>query len=175
MVLGKWFEKHNYLSLSLRKVHFIAQIKRLKNEGILGTQIPHHRRKKGAHMLLAPSQTNALHLYYLWAALLPKDSCGHETADKHTKQASFSSGPDTDYRCHETWNLITSTLSFDAMSCLQSSADTWLRHLCSAGLSGNGNSAIDERVGGTYLGEHIRSLLILIRSYRSKTLLLDMF
>lgn len=55
-----------------------------------------------------------------------------------SKQA-FSSGPDTDYRCHETWNLIASTLSFDAMSCLQSSANTWLWHLCSAGLSGDGN------------------------------------
>lgn len=57
------------------------------------------------------------------------------TQSKH----AFSFGPDADYRCHKTWNLITSTLSFDAMSCLQSSANTWLWHLGSAGLSADGN------------------------------------
>lgn len=54
-------------------------------------------------------------------------------------EQAFSSRPDADYRCYETWNFITSTLSFDAMSCLQSSGNTWLRHLCSAGLPRDSN------------------------------------
>lgn len=91
-------------------------------------------------MLLAPGQTNALRIYYLWAALnFQRTAVDLKQLINTQSQQAFSSGPDTDYRCHETWNLITSTLSFDATSCLQSSANTWLSHLCSSGLSGDGN------------------------------------
>lgn len=78
-------------------------------------------------MLLALGQTNVLRIYYLWAALHFQRTAVDlkQLINTQSKQA-FSSGPDTDYRCHETWNLITSTLSFDAMSCLQSSGNTWL-------------------------------------------------
>lgn len=41
-------------------------------------------------MPLAGGQTNVLFLYYLWGSSRhPKDSCGHETADKDTKQAKL--------------------------------------------------------------------------------------
>lgn len=97
-------------------------------------------KKKGACTLLAPGQTNVLRIYYLWALLYFQRTAVDlkqliNTQSKH----AFSFGPDADYRCHKTWNLITSTLSFDAMSCLQSSANTWLWHLGSAGLSADGN------------------------------------
>ncbi len=119
-----------------RDLHFIAQIKRYKTKEAF-THIPHY--KKRAHMLLAPGQTNALRIYYLWAALyFQRTAVDLKQLINTQSQQAFSSGPDTDYRCHETWNLITSTLSFDAIPCLQSSANTWLWHLCASGLSGEG-------------------------------------
>lgn len=90
-------------------------------------------------MLLAPSQTNPLRIYYLRAALyFQRTAVDLKQLINTQRQQAFSSGPDTDYRCHETWNLITSTLSFDAISRLQFCANTWLRHLCSSGLSRDG-------------------------------------
>ncbi len=91
-------------------------------------------------MLLAPFQTNAPRIYYLWAVLyFQRTAVDLKQLINTQSQQAFSSGPDTDYRCHETWNLITSTLSFDAISSLQSSANTWLWHLRSSGLCRVGN------------------------------------
>lgn len=104
--------------------------------------------KKRAHMLLAHSQTNALRIYSLWAALyFQRTAVDLKQLINTQSQQAFSSGPESDYRCHETWNLITSTLSFDATSCLQSSANTWLWHLFSSGLSGDGNCHLSECLG----------------------------
>lgn len=125
-----------------KNLHFMVnKIKRCKIKKTLAhTYHTTKGKKKGARMLLALGQTNVLRIYYLWAALHFQRTAVDlkQLINTQSKQA-FSSGPDTDYRCHETWNLITSTLSFDAMSCLQSSGNTWLWHLCSAGLSGDGN------------------------------------
>lgn len=78
-------------------------------------------------MLLAPGQTNALRIYYLGAALhFQRTAVDLKQLINTQRQQAFSSGPDADYRCHGTWNLITSTLSFDAIACLQSAANTWL-------------------------------------------------
>lgn len=77
-------------------------------------------------MLLASGQTNVLHIYHLWEALYFQGTAVDLKQLINTqRQQAFSSGPDTDYRCHETRNLITSTLSFDTVSCLQSIANTW--------------------------------------------------
>lgn len=96
--------------------------------------------KKRAHILLASSQANALRIYYLRAALyFQRTAVDLKQLINTQSQQAFSSGPDTDYRCHETGNLITSTLSFDAISRLQFRANTWLWHLCSSGLSRDGN------------------------------------
>lgn len=89
--------------------------------------LAHTYHTKKMAFFLAPSQTNALHVYYLQAALHFQGTAVDLKQLINTQsQQAFSSGPDTDYRCHETWNLITSMLSFDVISHRQSSANTWL-------------------------------------------------
>lgn len=66
-------------------------------------------------MLLAHCQTSALRIYYLLAALyFQRTAVDPKQLINTQRKPAFSSGPDADYRCHETWNLITSTPSFDA-------------------------------------------------------------
>lgn len=121
--------------------------------------------KKRAHTLLAPGQTNAPHIYYLRAALyFQRTAVDLKQLINTQSQQAFSSGPDTDYRCHKTWNLITSTVSFDAISCLQSSANTWLWHLCSSGLSRDGNCHF---VGIIALEVHVWGIRQVTRNYDS--------
>lgn len=79
-------------------------------------------------MLLALGQASALRIYYLRAALTAskRPAVDLKQLINTQIQKAFSSGPDTDYRCHETWSLITSMLSFDVISRLQFTANTWL-------------------------------------------------
>lgn len=117
---------------------FYGTDQKVLSEKNLNACIPHY--KKRAHMLLALSQANALRIYYLRAALyFQRTAVDLKQLINTQSQQAFSSGPDNDYRCHETCNLITSMLSFDAISCLQSRANTWLWHLRSSGLSRHDN------------------------------------
>lgn len=123
-------KKHDYPSMSPTAVRFIAQIKRLKNLGVLGTRCPRHKGQKGTHVPLALGQTNVPSLYYLWAALDILRTAVDMKQLINTQSKAFSSEPDADYRCHQTQALIAHTPSFDATSCLH-----WSRRLRSAGMA----------------------------------------
>lgn len=87
---GAVSEKCSYLSLSPTTAHFTAHIKRQKNPGVRGTRHPRHQRKKGPACAAGSRPDNcAVSLLFMGRSRLPKDSCGHETADKHTKQAKL--------------------------------------------------------------------------------------
>lgn len=106
--------------------------KGIKMENYLAHAI---QKKKGRHVPLAPGQTIVLGLYYLWAVQdFQRTAVDMKQLINTQGKQAFSSGPDADYRCHQTRNLITHTLSFDATSCLQSSTNARRRRLCSAGL-----------------------------------------
>lgn len=94
--------------------------KGIKMENYLAHAI---RKKKGRHVPLARGQTIVPCLYYLWAVLdFQRTAVDMKQLINTQRKPAFSSGPDADYRCHQTRSLIAHTLSFDATSRLQSGA-----------------------------------------------------
>lgn len=92
-------------------------------------------KKKGTHVPLALGQTIVPRLYYLWVVLgFQRTAVDMKQLINTQSERAFSSGPDADYRCSQTWTLIAHTLSFDATSRLQSGTNARLCRLCSAGL-----------------------------------------
>lgn len=80
-------KKSNYVSLSPRLLRFIAKIKGIKPRK-LDTRIPHFKKRSTYAAGSWPGKCTT-YLLFMGSSLLPKDSCGPETADKHTKPASF--------------------------------------------------------------------------------------
>lgn len=127
---------------------FYSTDQKVENEENLDAHIPDY---KNTHTYAAGSWPDkcTTYLLFMGSSLLPKDSCGPETADKHTKPCFFIWARrwlqmPRDMELNHKHTIIWC----DHLSC----ANTWLRHLCSSGLPADGNCHF---VGMRALGDHV--------------------
>lgn len=82
----------NNLSLSLKSYilwHRSKGIKWKKKPWSAHAKLQKKKKKKSAYTAGSWPNKRTTYLLFTGSSLLPKDSCGPETADKHTKPASF--------------------------------------------------------------------------------------